>query len=50
LHARARLWGSFALAVMSWCWPYSEVLPISAKQITDAAGYILLLITVGIFA
>jgi POT family proton-dependent oligopeptide transporter len=52
LRARARLWGSLALGVVIVLVlaMYSEALPITVKQIADAAGYMLLLITIGIFA
>jgi POT family proton-dependent oligopeptide transporter len=51
LHARARLWGGLAVGgvIVLVLAMYAGAIPVTAKQIADAAGYILLLITIGIF-
>jgi POT family proton-dependent oligopeptide transporter len=52
LAARARIWGAVAvlLTVGAAGGVYTGVVPISPKQVADAAGYLLLLLTVGFFA
>ena len=52
LRARAALWGLAAVvAVIAFGFGvYTHAIPITAKQIADAAGYVLLIITVGFFA
>ena len=52
LKHRVRVWGTAALAaiVLLASGMYTGVVPISAKQIADAAGYLLLLLTIGLFA
>jgi proton-dependent oligopeptide transporter, POT family len=51
LRARARTWGGLALAalVAAAATIWSGVLPVGVTQIADAAGYLLLFITVGFF-
>jgi POT family proton-dependent oligopeptide transporter len=51
LHARARIYGAIALVavVAAGVGMYTGALPITAKQIADAAGYILLLIVIAFF-
>jgi POT family proton-dependent oligopeptide transporter len=52
LASRVQIWSAVAvlLTVGAAGGMYTGVLPISAKQVADAAGYLLLLLTVGFFA
>jgi POT family proton-dependent oligopeptide transporter len=51
LKKRVRVWGSVTLVAIMLlaAGMYTGVAPITAKQIADAAGYLLLLLTVGLF-
>src|SRR5262249_5533516 len=51
LRSRVRIWGTATLASVALfaLGAYAGVVPITAKQIADAAGYVLLIITFGLF-
>jgi POT family proton-dependent oligopeptide transporter len=52
LRARVQLWGAVTLVLAATVAvsAYTGALPVSATQISDAAGYFLVLLTVGFFA
>ena len=52
LRSRAMLWGIIAVGVLIafGFGAYTRAIPVTARQIADAAGYLLLLISVGFFA
>jgi proton-dependent oligopeptide transporter, POT family len=52
LRSRVRVWGTTTVGavVLLAVAMYTGVVPITAKQIADAAGYVLLLLTIGLFA
>jgi proton-dependent oligopeptide transporter, POT family len=51
LHRRVKVWGGVAsiIAIVGGAAMYTGALPITAKQIADAAGYLLLAITIAFF-